>query len=150
MFHYTSCGLKNVYLSNGYRVRETPYGDAVAIENIEGLHKAIGQCLVEGKSFLTGPEFRFLRKELGMSQKRIASIIGNDSQTVALWEKHARVPKWGDHWVRVLYRLCKLKEDHDVIAMIDRVNDIDRLEHNECWQFEKNREEHWQARVACA
>jgi len=39
--HYTLSGLTNVYLLNGYRIRKTPHGDTIAIEDIDGLHRAI-------------------------------------------------------------------------------------------------------------
>jgi hypothetical protein len=36
MYHYTECGLRNVYLKNGYCLRNTAYGETVSIENIRG------------------------------------------------------------------------------------------------------------------
>lgn len=32
MFHYTDGGLRNVWLVNGYEIKETPYGQAVAAD----------------------------------------------------------------------------------------------------------------------
>ena len=31
-YHYTESGLRNVWLENGYTVRQTPYGETIAIE----------------------------------------------------------------------------------------------------------------------
>lgn len=59
--HYTQCGLPDVWLLNGFCRRETPYGDAVSVENINGLHRAIALYLVKKKAELTGSELRFLR-----------------------------------------------------------------------------------------
>ena len=39
MIHYTSCGLQNIWLKNGYEVIETAYGKATSIHDVEGLHK---------------------------------------------------------------------------------------------------------------
>ena len=61
MYKYTECGLKNVYLVNGFHERKTPYGKAVSIDNVEGLHRVIGLHLADNKPNLTGAEFRFLR-----------------------------------------------------------------------------------------
>jgi hypothetical protein len=37
MYHYTETGLQNVWLANGYNVRKTSDGDAISIENADGL-----------------------------------------------------------------------------------------------------------------
>jgi len=42
MLHYESCGLPNVWLKGGFVKDETPYGETIAIHNIEGLHKVLG------------------------------------------------------------------------------------------------------------
>jgi hypothetical protein len=34
LYHYQECGLDNVYLANGYREVETPYGPAVSVEDV--------------------------------------------------------------------------------------------------------------------
>ena len=38
---YTERGLNNIYLQNGFHARRTPYGNAVSIENVEGLRRAM-------------------------------------------------------------------------------------------------------------
>src|ERR1700738_5263066 len=76
MYHYRECGLPNVYLVNGYRETETPYGRGVSIEDVEGLHMAIAQALVEEKPSLTGPEVRFIRKLLELTQTQLAQLLG--------------------------------------------------------------------------
>lgn len=104
MHHYTGCGLRNVYLKSGFRKHKTPYGGGVSVEDVEGLHRAIALHLVGHKPRLSGTEFRFLRKELELTQAQLAALLGNDAQSVALWEKTGRVPKWADLIVRALYR----------------------------------------------
>jgi hypothetical protein len=39
MYHYTECGLLNVYLVNSYRRLETEYGEAVSIDGVGELHE---------------------------------------------------------------------------------------------------------------
>lgn len=62
----------------------------------------IGRSLAQ-KGHLTGTEFRFLRKELDLSQHRLADLIGTTEQTVALWEKRGKIPKTADRMLRAIY-----------------------------------------------
>jgi putative transcriptional regulator len=82
MYHYRECGLPNVYLVNGYREIETPYGRGVSIEDVEGLHMAIAHALVEEQPSLTGPEVRFIRKLLELTQTQLAALLGVEDQSV--------------------------------------------------------------------
>lgn len=125
MIRYTGAGLKNIYLVNGYQIRNTRYGKAVSVEDVEGLHQAIGLYLVENKSKLTGAELRFLRKEMDMSQKQLGQLIGINSQTIALWEKTGKVQAYGDRFVRALYK-GYLEEDVRILDLVKRINEIDR------------------------
>jgi DNA-binding transcriptional regulator YiaG len=127
MYHYTESGLRNVWLVNGYRQEVTPYGKGVAVENVEGLHKAIGLSLAKERPSLTGMEFRFLRKELGLSQARLAQWWGYDAQSVANWEKRGRVPKIADRFIRVFY-LEKVSGNPSVVEIVERLSDMDRQE----------------------
>lgn len=128
MYHYTECGLPNVWLVNGYRPHKTPYGDAIIVENVEQLHRAIALQLVGHKPRLSGAEFRFLRKELDLSQAKLASYFGYDAQSVALWEKgKVRVPKWADRFLRALYREHADGNAH-IREIVERLNDLDQRE----------------------
>jgi DNA-binding transcriptional regulator YiaG len=104
MYHYTESGLNNVWLLNGYITHNTPYGKGVAIEHADDLHRVIALSLVNHKPRLSGGEFRFIRKELDMSQAALAHILGNDSQSIARWEKKGRVPRMAERFLRALYR----------------------------------------------
>lgn len=124
MYHYTEIGLQNVWLANGYNVKKTAYGNAVSIENADGLHLAIGRALAR-KSHLTGAEFRFLRKELDLSQSRVAGLLGTTEQTVALWEKRGKIPKTADRVFRAIY-LETIDGNVKLRELIERVADLDR------------------------
>ena len=105
MYHYTESGLRNVWLANGFKAQKTDYGKGVSFENVEGLHRAIGHSICINSPRLKGAEFRFLRHELDLSQAALAGLLGNDAQSVALWEKgKVKVPKWADRHTRALYR----------------------------------------------
>ena len=123
MYHYTESGLQNVWLKNGYIVRNTPYGKGVSIHDLEGLHKAICLALTRSPK-LTGAEFRFLRKELGMSQRGIASLLGTTEQNVSLWERRGRVPKVTDRLIKLIY-LEHVNQNVKIRELIERLNEQD-------------------------
>lgn len=125
MYHYTESGLRNVWLVNGYREIETPYGKGIAIEQAENLNRAIGINLATLKPHLTGAEFRFLRKELGLSQARLAHWWGYEDQSVALWEKRGKVPRIADRFIRAIY-LEKMEGNPSITEIIERLADTDQ------------------------
>ena len=102
MYHYTESGLRNIWLKNGYVVKNTPYGEAVSIQDVEGLHRLIGTIIAK-RPKLSGPELRFLRKEMGMSQKGLADFVGTSEQTVSLWERGRAIPKAADRLIKLAY-----------------------------------------------
>ena len=126
-YHYTESGLKSIYLLNGYEVIETPYGKATSIVDVEGLHKLIGSSLCR-KKHLTGTEFRFIRKEMGLSQSGLGKTLGVTDQALAKWEKTGRVPKTTDRFIRLLY-LESINENIKIQSFIDRINETDRDDH---------------------
>jgi len=126
-YHYTESGLKSIYLLNGYEVIETPYGKATSIVDVEGLHKLISSSLCR-KKHLTGTEFRFIRKEMGLSQSGLGKTLGVTDQALAKWEKTGRVPKTADRFIRLLY-LESINENVKIQSFIDRINETDRDDH---------------------
>ena len=46
-------------------VKNTDVGDAIAIVDVDGLHQVIGRH-IPSKGYMTGGEFRFLRKKLDL------------------------------------------------------------------------------------
>ena len=92
MLHYTQCGLDNVWLENGYDVKTTPYGKAVAIPDVDGLHALLAAQLAKNPGPLTGKEFKFLRGWLGMTQEALAGLMGVTEGALSLWERKDAVP----------------------------------------------------------
>lgn len=86
-YHYTACGLDNVWLLNGFTREETPYGETVAVEDADGLFQALAYTLATEKHALGPKELRFLRKLMNLSQLNVAHLLGCSDQTVARWEK---------------------------------------------------------------
>lgn len=129
MLKYTGCGLRNIWLQNGYAMKQTPHGKAVAIQDVEGLHRVLAKMITR-KPRLTGAEFRFVRKELDLSQAALARMFGCEAQTIALWEKNkVRVPKLADRMLRLIYRE-HAEGNVKIREMIERENDTDRKDHD--------------------
>ena len=130
MFHYTSCGLRNIWLRNGYVERSTSYGKAVAIHDVEGLHKAIGLFLVKEKPRLSSAEVRFLRKELDMPQVHLAQVLGVGETTVRAWEaSRAVITRPAERFLRALY-LEHVEGDGTIRALVERLSQINRDDHH--------------------
>ena len=128
MLHYTSCGLDNVWLRNGYKVHKTAYGSGVAIKEADALHALLATNLLAKKGRLSGKEFRFLRVQLGMSQGAIAKLQGVTEQSVSLWERTGKVPAAND----MLTRLCYLSHtagDTPISQAIERLKIVEKLVH---------------------
>jgi putative transcriptional regulator len=143
MYHYAECGLDNIYLVDGYSLRETDYGRTVSIVDTEGLHTLIGKDIVESPSLMTGAEFRFLRLEMDISQKRIAALINADEQAVRRWEK-ARgkgVKGPGERMMRVLY--MQFMGDSEIRRKIERLAELDVLAHPTAKVWRKPPGEDW-------
>jgi putative transcriptional regulator len=146
-YHYTECGLDNVYLLNGFKYVETPRGKGATIKDRDGLHRAIGRYLVREKKNLSGKEFRFLRHELDMTQLLIANLLNVDVQTVARWEKRktVEIPGPAQGLIRLLY------EEHTngnrkITTLLAELAELDEIIHgdDEALEFEDT-EEGWQA-----
>ncbi|WP_252176962.1 helix-turn-helix domain-containing protein [Endozoicomonas sp. 4G] len=104
MYHYSACGLDNIYLANGFRKTNSPSGEGVSIHNIDGLHEAIARGLISKEAPLRAKEFRFLRIELDLSQKALGKLLDKSDQVIAKWEKGANeIPVQADRALRDLY-----------------------------------------------
>lgn len=140
MLKYDDCGLRNVWLANGYRYEDIEgHGRCLEIDNIEGLHRTIAHHLVNYRKRLSGSEIRFLRIEMGMSQKRLADSLGVDEQTVSLWERSKRRPAVAaERMLRLMY-LEHADGKTKVAEMIEKWNDSDRQENEPREVFEETR-----------
>lgn len=93
-----------MWLANGYSIRETPYGEAVSIEDLDGLTDALCNAFAHKKKPLSRTEFRYLRTSgLMLSQAALGATLGVDAQTVARWEKDKHIPKMADQLIRLIY-----------------------------------------------
>jgi DNA-binding transcriptional regulator YiaG len=154
--HYTACGLDDVYLVDGFTREEIDGEDAVAIEDLDGLWKAIGLALVKGRKTLTPKEVRYLRHHMDLTQAELGGELRVSDQTVARWEKgETPIPGPADVALRMLFLASKSAQPKGgkvlmrVLAMLDdlRVRDEEehpapiRLHHAKKWEPEKARRE---------
>lgn len=129
LYHYTLCGLDNIFLSSGYTLEETEYGPAVSIDDVDGLHRVIASEIVTGPSPISPKELRFIRKQLDLPQAGLALLFGVDTQTVARWEKAENpIPVSVDRLLRAYY-LGKINGNVMVVALLDRLIEMDEIDH---------------------
>ncbi len=126
-YHYLQCGLDNVYLRNGFEIEATKYGETIRIHDIDGLHRAIGRCLIEERKALAGTEIRFLRHEMDLSQKMLAKLLEKSDQTVARWEKgESKADGPADRLIRLLYEsFATHDERHSTRKLLERLTRLD-------------------------
>ena len=103
LYHYTLCGLDNVWLANGYHIEPTAYGEAVRIEGSEALDRAIAEAILQSHAPLSGKELRFLRQLIGLSQPDVGALTGKDAQSVARWEKSGIVEATAERLIRIIF-----------------------------------------------
>lgn len=112
LFHYTECGLPNVYLS-GVNVEEcaTCGAQSPRLPRILELHAALAEAVALKPSPLTGAEARFLRQELGLKAKEWAAYLHVDTATLSRWEKGDQtIGTQSDVFLRTSYFLLRASQ----------------------------------------
>jgi putative transcriptional regulator len=125
-YHYTACGLDDVYIMSGYELEVTPYGKGISIKNADGLHQAIGMSLVRSKKLLSGKEVRFLRHQMDLTQSELGKLFGTSTQQVARYEKEeCEMPGPADRILRLLYseHVQKNIQVRDLLTVLDQMDD---------------------------
>jgi DNA-binding transcriptional regulator YiaG len=134
-YHYTECGLDNVWIVSGYdRKTFGAYGAAVAVHDENGLWRSLGRSIVQQDRRMEGQELKFLRTLLDWTQTDLGKRLGyNDGQIVAKWEKarHTPVPVNADTFVRAAYRE-KIGEQPMVTRVSTRLLEIMNVVAGQC------------------
>jgi DNA-binding transcriptional regulator YiaG len=127
-YHYTECGLDNIYLTNGFEITKTKNGDKeIFIHDIHGLHKTIGNILVFKRGLLAGNEIKFIRTTLDLSQKSLGNLLGLDYQTVLGWEKNKfPISKTADRFLKIIFYSFLNKEADATVY--DKINEIANMD----------------------
>jgi len=139
-YHYTECGLDNIYLLNGYEeIKHSDGTEAIYIQDIHDLHNAIALFILTKSGSLSGEEIKFIRHSMDLSQKRLAKLLGVDYQTVLRWEKN-RIPiqKTADHLLKALFLAYINKEESK--AIYEKINEISDLDSKEIEEKRKEME----------
>ena len=126
MFHYDICGIDNVWLANGYTTKETRYGEATAFADVGELDELIALTVTQKAGKLTGRELRMLRVALKMPQSALAHAFGATEQSVSLWERNGKVPKYADLLVRALV-IDKLRGPSKLSRIIARIDNAEGI-----------------------
>jgi putative transcriptional regulator len=125
-YHYTECGLSNIFLLNGFKSIKTSRGKSVSISDMDGLHRAIGLLLVTSKKDLSGEEVRFLRHEILLSQSALSRLLGVSEQAVRRWENgKATMPKPSESLLRLLYREHIHNRDGKISTMLREIANLE-------------------------
>lgn len=87
-YRYTESGVSNVILQ-GIEVAECSIcGNSEAIiPQMARIHTAIARALAKSPARLTGEQFRFLRKHLGMSGEELSHYLHTDRTKISKWER---------------------------------------------------------------
>ena len=144
LYHYTSSGLDYIWLKNGFKYKQTIYGDGLSIHNIFGLHQAIGRYLIFHIPIFTGIELRFLRKEMDFSQAGLAELLGISESTIRNWEKGCnQINGSPERLLRILYRE-HINSNGEIRSLIEKIAKIDRDNYHQHCELETT-ESGWKA-----
>jgi putative zinc finger/helix-turn-helix YgiT family protein len=132
-YHYTECGLDNVYLENvDVRVCESCGHKAVRIPRILELHSAIGRAVAMQPCPLRGQDIRFLRKQLGYSAKAWATFLRMDVSTLSRLENDQQVAgPQSDSLIRFLY--FRIRDEEEGVLSKDRLADASAAVNAACY-----------------
>jgi transcriptional regulator with XRE-family HTH domain len=86
-YRYTESGLDNVIIEGVSFCADDSGADTITIPNVNGLHKAIATALVQKPGGMTGPELRFLRTEMEMTQAELAKVVNREPLAISRWER---------------------------------------------------------------
>lgn len=106
--HYVESGLGNIFIS-GVEICKCSCGEEIVnVPAVPDLHSLIGHYLVKKKALLTGKEIRFLRKNIGLTGKKLSGYLGVDNATISRWEKGSQaINKANDRFLRLVY--CNIR-----------------------------------------
>jgi DNA-binding transcriptional regulator YiaG len=115
-----------VYLLSGYELVSTPEGDGITIQDLDGLHKAIGLHLVTERKVLSSQELRYIRKQMDFTQSELGKLLGLTDQQVARWEKGtSEITDAADTLLRLLYLEHAGANLPGLREMIERLEQLD-------------------------
>ncbi len=99
---YVECGLPNVWVE-GLLVEDDAGEATIRIPNVRSLHKLIAKGIVTSSGTLTGPELRYLRTEMGLTQTQLGELVHRERLTISRWERGEGTPDGAtEAYIRIL------------------------------------------------
>ncbi len=102
MHPFVEGGLQNVWLSNGYRIKETRNGRSIVVHNPQGLKRTICSALCVKSVPLSGAEFRYLCSHLQISSAVLCKRLALTESQLQQWESASHVPRHADTFIRIM------------------------------------------------
>lgn len=120
---YRESGLPDVYLEGVYEFSCKECGtNFVDIPEPVQLHIVLAIAISKSPEKLTGPEIRFLRKEVGMTGKAFAEFIGVDPVTLSRWENDkgdANKEASNDRLIRIAFRVMMYEKLKTMLSWLE-------------------------------
>lgn len=117
-YHYTECGLPDVWI-DGWHVEDDAGEETIRIPNVRSLHRLISEGIVTSVGTLTGPEIRYLRTEMGLTQTQLGELVHRERLTVSRWERgESTLDGATEAYIRILasYKLELDRIDPEVVS----------------------------------
>jgi putative zinc finger/helix-turn-helix YgiT family protein len=125
-YRYGESGLSNVILQ-GIEVADCPScgNSDVVIPRMAKIHRAIALALAKSPARLTGEQFRFLRKHLGLSGDEFGRYLHTDRTKISKWERgQDRIGPATDRLVRLLVAALDSELRPGVSAVAEHLPEI--------------------------
>jgi len=122
---YPESGIPTLWLKGitVYRCRKCG-AELPDLPNPRFLHRGIADWLTQHLFPLTGPEFRFLRKQMGLSTKDLAEIMGVRRESVTRWETGGeRIGATSDRLIRLVYGVWCAPDEGKLPPNLQRIRE---------------------------
>jgi len=122
---YPESGIPDLWLKGitTYRCRKCG-AELPEFPNPRRLHRGIADWLTQKIFPLTGPEFRFLRKQMGLSTRELAEIMGVYRETVSRWETGGEpIGATSDRLIRLAYGVWSTPDAGKLPSHLQRIRE---------------------------
>lgn len=113
-YHYTLCGLDNVYIKNADFEEESPDGPILRIPGLRLLHTIIALAILIRNNPISNVDLKFLRTEFGLTERDWSQSLPQNSHLFADWELgRVQIPLQAEADIRDLFlNLIRDRSDH--------------------------------------
>lgn len=146
MYHYVECGLPNIWLASGYEKIQSTYGGGVSIRDVKGLHRCLARALCDKPGPLTGTEFRYLRRELDISQKLMGDLVGLGARQIRNIEYREEVKEPYNRLIRHMY-MARIDPKNSYIELFKRLRSLGIEWHEKLTLSKTNDDRGWSSNI---